>query len=39
MNNRKGSLWNPIEIYLENENKDKNNISTMKVCQKNMPMK
>lgn len=39
MNNRKGSILNPMETCLENENKDQNKIPIVKVCQENMPMK
>lgn len=39
MNNIKGSRLNPMETYLKNEYKDQNNVSTVKVCQKDMPRK
>lgn len=39
MNNRKGSRLNPMETYLKHEYKDQNNVSTVKVCQKDMPRK
>lgn len=39
MNNKKGSRFNPVETYLKNEYEDQNNVSTMKVCQKDMPRK
>ena len=39
MNNGKESRLTPMETYLKNECKDQNNVSTVKVCQKDMPRK